>query len=119
MKACLIALLLLGTTSVNAQSRKVVIDEDLEVAAGGDDDILSNEALKRATLGSKSHKVIVPDIVKIETMGLEYKFEDVKNWESRGRIIVGKDASGKIVNVEVNNDFLGSDKFKETLNYYC
>jgi len=63
--------------------------------------------------------VIVPDIVKIETMGLEYKFEDVKNWESRGRIIVGKDASWKIVNVEVNNDFLGSDKFKETLNYYC
>jgi hypothetical protein len=46
-----IAFLLIGTTtSVNGQSRKVLIDEDLEIKTGGDDDILSNESLKRAAL---------------------------------------------------------------------
>ena len=70
MKTSLIvALLLIGTTtSVNGQSRKVLIDEDLEIKAGGDDDILSNESLKKASLKTKA--VVVPDIVKTETMEL-------------------------------------------------
>lgn len=121
MKASLIAaLLLLGTTSVSCQSRKVMLDDDLEVRVGGDDDILTNEALKKATLNSKAAKVVVPDIAKTETLGLEYKFEGAGNeWSQRGRILVGKDGNGKIVNVEVDNEFDAGDSFKDTLNKQC
>ncbi len=80
MKASLIAaLLLLGTASVQGQSRKVVLDDDLEIGIDGDENILSNEALKKASLNSKTPKVVVPDIVKTERFGLEYKFEGAAN----------------------------------------
>ncbi len=121
MKASLIAaLLLLGTASVQGQSRKVVLDDDLEIGMDGDENILSNEALKKASLNSKTPKVVVADIVKTERFGLEYKFEGAASlWSPRGRIIVGKDGSGKIVNVEVENEFNAGDNFKETLNNQC
>ena len=106
MKASLVvALLLIGTTttSVNGQSRKVLIDDDLEIKAGGDDDILSNEALKRAAFKTKA-AVVPADIVKTETMELEYNFEGkVYGWSPRGQILSGKDSQGKIVNIEVHN----------------
>ena len=48
MKASLLALLLLGATAVHGQSRRVQLDDDLEIKLGGDDDLstLTPDSLK-------------------------------------------------------------------------
>ena len=53
---------------VDHQDDRNYVPEEIEIKAGGDDDILSNESLKRASLKTKA--VVVPDIVKTETLEL-------------------------------------------------
>ena len=54
-------------------------------------------------------------------MELEHKFEGKHNgWQVRGQILAGKDAHGKIVNIEVSNSFtVEANSFKEELDKEC
>jgi hypothetical protein len=73
MKASLLALLLLGATAVYGQSRRVQLDDDLEIKLGGGHDDLSKltpDSLKQANIG-RAQKVAAPEIVKTERLELE------------------------------------------------
>ncbi len=102
IKASLLLLALLGVTSYAQQAKRVTLDdgdqEDAELTKVG---------------GSAKANVI---IAKSERHALEERFEDEDSWSQRGVVVVSKDATGKIVQVSVENDKQGdADRTKAQL----
>ena len=100
-KIALVTLVVLATIShVQAQSKHVNLDDDDDIRLNDNLATLTPEKLKK---GSQAPKQKAPEVFIRKAYKLEYRFEDSAEWTTRGEVIVGKDASGKIVQAEVEN----------------